>query len=87
MGDDQGYAQHALLFLDVQISTLNPKSGRSGWGPTCPSPPRMSEQPAQTRTAPPSGPRIIHDCGRRMASPTSAAAGDGDAGCHTPRGV
>ena len=42
-GDDEGYAQHALLFLDVQIRSLNSKSGRSDWGPTCPSPARMSE--------------------------------------------
>ncbi|EYB87687.1 hypothetical protein Y032_0258g421 [Ancylostoma ceylanicum] len=37
-GDDQGYAQHALLSLDVQIRSPNSKSGRSDWGPTCPSP-------------------------------------------------
>ncbi|EYC27393.1 hypothetical protein Y032_0009g696 [Ancylostoma ceylanicum] len=29
--------------MDVQIRSPNSKSGRSGWGPTCASPPRMSE--------------------------------------------
>ncbi|EYC21550.1 hypothetical protein Y032_0019g3891 [Ancylostoma ceylanicum] len=52
-GDDQGDAQYALLFLDVQIFSLNLKSERSDWGPTCPSPPRMSEILVETvkRTA------------------------------------